>query len=52
MKMRTLTPWKIGDLYKKVRYIAELPAGTAAATGTQVVDILVHQSANEVRENG
>ena len=39
MKMRTLTPWEIGDLYKKVRYIAELPTGTVAATGTKVGDV-------------
>jgi uncharacterized membrane protein (UPF0127 family) len=35
-----LAPWKIGHFYKKVRYVVELPSGTAAATGTQVGDVL------------
>jgi uncharacterized membrane protein (UPF0127 family) len=36
----SLSPWKIGHFYKRVQYVIELPAGTAAATGTQVGDSL------------
>jgi uncharacterized protein len=37
---RDLKPWRFGRFYRRVRYVIELPAGTAAATGTQVGDRL------------
>ncbi len=35
-----LQPWRIGSMHRGVRYVIELPAGTAAATGTQAGDQL------------
>jgi len=35
-----LRPWRFGRFYRHVRFVIELPAGTAAATGTQVGDQL------------
>jgi uncharacterized membrane protein (UPF0127 family) len=35
-----LKPWRFGHFFKRVRFVVELPAGTAAATGTQVGDQL------------
>ena len=41
-----LAPWRFGHFYRRVRYVVELPAGTAARTGTQVGDRLeTHRSA-------
>ena len=34
----SLLPWRLGRFYKQVRYVLELPAGTAKATGTVVGD--------------
>lgn len=35
-----LAPWRFGRFYKRVRYVVELPAGTAEETGTAVGDRL------------
>ena len=35
-----LAPWRMGRFYRDVRYVLELPAGTAEASGTQVGDQL------------
>jgi hypothetical protein len=35
-----LKPWRFGHFYRRVHFVIELPAGTAAATGTQVGDQL------------
>jgi len=35
-----LRPWRFGRLYRGARFVLELPAGTARATGTQVGDRL------------
>ena len=35
-----MKPWEVGRLYRGVRYVIELPAGTIARTGTQVGDQL------------
>lgn len=35
-----MQPWRMGKLYRGGRYVIELPAGTIAATGTQVGDQL------------
>lgn len=35
-----LAPWRLGHLYRQVRCVVELPAGTAQATSTQVGDQL------------
>jgi uncharacterized protein len=35
-----LKPWRIGSLYKGVRYVIELPAGTIAGSGTTAGDRL------------
>ena len=34
----SLPPWRLGRFYKRVRYVLELPAGTAKASGTEVGD--------------
>jgi uncharacterized protein len=36
----TLKPWRIGSMHRGVRYVVELPAGTAARTKTAVGDQL------------
>lgn len=38
---RNLKPWRLGRFYKRVQYVVELLAGSAAATGTQVGDALI-----------
>lgn len=39
-----LAPWRFGHMYRRVRYVVELPAGAAEDTGTQVGDRLkVHR---------
>ena len=35
-----LVPWRFGRFYRHVRFIIELPAGTAESTGTEVGDQL------------
>ncbi len=35
-----LKPWHLGRFYKQVQYVVELNAGQAAATNTQVGDVL------------
>lgn len=35
-----LAPWRIGRFYKRVRWVLELPAGTAARCGTRPGDRL------------
>ncbi len=35
-----LRPWRLGPIVLNARYVVELPAGTAARTGTQVGDRL------------
>lgn len=35
-----LAPWRFGRFYRRVRYVVELPAGTAESTGTRVGDRL------------
>jgi uncharacterized membrane protein (UPF0127 family) len=35
-----LRPWRFGRFHRGVRFVIELPAGTAAATGTQAGDQL------------
>jgi uncharacterized protein len=35
-----MAPWRFGRFYRRVRYVVELPAGTASATGTRVGDRL------------
>jgi uncharacterized protein len=37
---RCLKPWRIGSMHRGVRYVIELPAGAADATGTVVGDQL------------
>jgi uncharacterized protein len=37
---QALKPWRIGHFYRGAHHVLELPAGTAAATGTQVGDQL------------
>ncbi len=39
-----LTPWQVTSLYPQAHSVLELPAGVAAASGTQVGDRLVFQS--------
>ena len=36
----SIAPWRFGRLRRGVRFVVELPAGTARATGTQVGDQL------------
>ena len=36
----TLSPWHVGRFYRPVRFVLELPAGTAQRTTTQVGDQL------------
>ncbi len=36
----SLKPWRIGSIHRHVHYVIELPAGTAAATGTVAGDKL------------
>jgi uncharacterized protein len=43
---RDLKPWRFGRFYRRVRYVIELPAGTAAATGTEVGDRIEVQGAS------
>ena len=33
-----MAPWRFGRIHRKARFVIELPAGTAAATGTEVGD--------------
>jgi uncharacterized protein len=35
-----LRPWRLGPIILRARYVVELPAGTAARTGTQQGDLL------------
>ncbi|HWE64253.1 MAG TPA: DUF192 domain-containing protein [Chloroflexota bacterium] len=35
-----LRPWRLGPMVRKCRMVIELPAGTAARTGTRVGDVL------------
>ena len=35
-----LKPWRFGRFYRRVRFVIELPPGTASQTGTQVGDQL------------
>ncbi len=35
-----MAPWRMGRIYRNGDYVVELPAGTIAATGTQVGDTL------------
>ncbi len=35
-----LRPWRIGTIYRHVSYVVELPAGAAAASGTEPGDQL------------
>ena len=35
---RAMAPWRFGRIHRKARYVIELPAGTAAQTGTQIGD--------------
>lgn len=35
-----LRPWRLGPIILRARYVVELPAGTAARTGTQPGDLL------------
>ena len=37
---QNLPPWRFGRFYRRVRFVVELPAGTAQATGSQVGDQL------------
>ena len=44
---RAMAPWRFGRIHRKARYVIELPAGTAAATGTEVGDrVAVSGTAN------
>ncbi len=36
----SMTPWRFGRIHRGVRYVVELPAGTIAATGTEVGDMV------------
>ena len=36
----SMAPWRFGRFYRRVRYVVELPPGTADATGTRVGDRL------------
>ncbi|MCB0234421.1 MAG: DUF192 domain-containing protein, partial [Anaerolineae bacterium] len=36
-----MAPWRFGRIRRGSRYVVELPAGTIAATGTEVGDTLV-----------
>jgi len=38
-----MKPWRFGRIHRGARFVVELPAGTAAATGTQVGDRLAVQ---------
>lgn len=33
-----IRPWRFGRIYRRARWVVELPAGTLAATGTQIGD--------------
>ena len=33
-----MAPWRFGRIHRKARFVVELPAGTATATGTEVGD--------------
>lgn len=35
-----MAPWRFGKIHRGARFVVELPAGTAAVTGTQVGDQL------------
>ena len=35
---RAMAPWRFGRIHRKARFVIELPAGTATATGTEVGD--------------
>ncbi|MBI2761112.1 MAG: DUF192 domain-containing protein [Chloroflexi bacterium] len=35
-----IKPWRVGPLVPRSRWVIELPAGTAQATGTQVGDVI------------
>ena len=35
-----LKPWRFGRMFRRVRYVIELPPGTVAATGTEAGDQL------------
>jgi uncharacterized membrane protein (UPF0127 family) len=35
-----MKPWRFGRLHRGVRFVIELPAGTASAAGTEVGDHL------------
>jgi uncharacterized membrane protein (UPF0127 family) len=35
---QAMAPWRFGKVHRGARYVVELPAGTIAATGTQVGD--------------
>jgi uncharacterized membrane protein (UPF0127 family) len=35
-----MAPWRFGRIHRGVRFVIELPAGTASKTGTQVGDQL------------
>ena len=37
---RELAPWRVGRLRRQARFVIELPAGTVAASGTQLGDQL------------
>ena len=39
----TLRPWRLGAFHLRSRFVVELPAGTLAATGTQLGDQLAVQ---------
>ena len=36
-----MAPWRFGRIHRQARFVIELPAGTAAETGTEVGDTLV-----------
>ena len=35
-----MVPWRFGRIHRRARFVVELPAGTVAATGTEVGDEL------------
>ena len=35
---RAMAPWRFGRIHRRAYFVIELPAGTAAATGTEVGD--------------
>ena len=39
-----MRPWRMGRIVRGARYVVELPAGTAARTGTQVGDEIALES--------